>query len=365
MRIRGKLMTNDRAHPFDMYQAMRSQPDAITRTLQGAEAAGEAVDRVRAASRVLLVGIGTSYHAALVGQLLLRDAGCDAWAVHSFDFALAGPRLDPTDAIIAVSHRGTKQYTNESLQRARRAGAYTVLISGEGGAPDGAADHIWRTVAQEPSSAHTVSYTTAIAALAHLATGVARANGAQMTTEEEFLTGPLTAAVDAALGREDQMRDLAREHAGHRRIWVSGGGVDAITAVETALKIKETSYLQAEGQQVEAFIHGPFCAVEREDLFILLALDTPARSRVTELSSLVGALGAPLIVVDDGIGDPISPPSTQRVTVPPAPGALAAITGIVPLQLLAYHLALQVGTNPDTFRSDDPGFPRIQQLLHL
>lgn len=293
-------MTTDSTHPFQMYQAIQSQPEAIRRTLERADAAADAVaERIAAASRVLLVGIGTSYHAARVGEQLFREAGCEAWAVHSFDFALAGPRLRDTDVVIAVSHRGTKQFTNRSLERAREAGAFTVLISGEGGAPEGVAEAILRTVAQERSSAHTVSYTTAIAALASLACAVGRRRGTGLEAEDAFLHGPLASAVEAALGLEETMGRLAREHSGHRRIWLAGGGPGAITAEEGALKIKETSYSQAEGMQVEALLHGPFCAVGREDLFVLIAQAGPARERMSELARLVDALGAPRVVVEE------------------------------------------------------------------
>lgn len=359
-------MAGDSIPIFDMYRAMRAQPDAIAQAVERAHAAvGETAARIGAASRVLLVGIGTSLHAAQAGQRLFRDAGCEAWAVHSFDFALSGPVLHPTDAVIVVSHRGTKQYSGRALQRARDAGACTVVISGEGGAADDAADLVLRTAPQEASSAHTVSYTTAVAVLATLATAVARVTGAPLVTEDDFLRGPLTAAVQSALDGEDAIRDLAARHASHRRIWISGGGMDAVTAAEAALKIKETSYSQAEGMQVEAFLHGPFCAVERDDLFVVLASDNPARPRVAQLADLIGALGAPLVVADSSPAEPIGPASAARLVVPAAPGGLAAITGIVPLQLFAYHVALQRGTNPDSFRADDPGFPQIMQHVQL
>lgn len=362
----GHVADDGDAQPFHMHRAIHSQPEAVARTIDRAWAeADELASRIAASARVLLVGIGTSFHAARIGEYLFRSAGCDARAVRSFDFALYGPDLSSSDCVIGISHRGSKRYSIQAMDRARQAGAATILVSGEGGAPHDSADAIVRTVAQEQSSAHTISYTTAAAVLAALAVQTAPRRGVSAVTSEAFLRSELPAALQAGLRAEGHVRELARSHVDRRRIWLTGAGPSAVTAEEIALKIKETSYLQAEGLSVEALIHGPFCCVEADDLFVLIAPSGPGRARTAELADLVDALGASCLVVEDEPGDALGPASADRLVLPQVPETLSALTCVVPLQLFAYHLARTRGTNPDSFRADDPGFPRVQQIVQL
>ena len=347
-----------RAHPYHMHDAMLAQPDAFVRAARRNESgadrfAAEAVS----CRRLFLVGIGTSYHAALIGEHLFRayGGGVDVRAVHSFDFALYGPELSPGDCVVTVSHRGAKRYTALALQRARQAGCKTALITGEGDF-EADADFVFRTVAQEKSPAHTVSHTTAVAVLALLAGRLGFHRSGLETLDKGHLEKGIPAVLRTALHTEDEAAALAREYADRRRIWLVGGGPSAVTAAEISLKIKETSYLQAEGIPTETMLHGPFQCVEAEDLFVLISPEGPARDRTLEIAGLAREVGAEVVVVDDGVGN--TPDGGARLTVPPVSEPFSALTCLVPLQLLTYHLALARGTNPDGFRADDPRFAK-------
>ena len=346
-----------RGHPYHMHDAIQAQPEAFARVAQRNEAdADRFAAEAASCRRLFLVGIGTSHHAALVGEHLFRDygGGIDTRAVHSFDFALYGPGLDADDCVLAVSHRGTKRYTALALRRAREAGCKTALVTGEGATPD--VDFVFRTVAQEKSAAHTVSYTGAVAALALLAGRIGYHRTGAETLGFGVLEDEIPGALRAALGDEDRVADLAREHLGRRRIWLVGAGPSAVVAAETALKIKETSYLQAEGLATETMLHGPFQCVESEDLFVLIAPEGPARERTLEIVDLAREVGAAVAVVDDGAGE--VPAGGARLTVPVVPEPFSAPVCLVPLQLFSYHLALARGTNPDSFRAEDPRFAK-------
>ena len=345
-------------HPFHMYDAIIAQPGAFVRALEKNETAvDEFASEAASCGRLFIVGIGTSYHAARIGEHLFREYdGLDARAVHSYDFALYGPALAPGDCVVGVSHRGTKRYTARALERAREAGCRTALVTGEGGTVSVGADAVFRTVAQERSAAHTVSYTTAISILAHLAERVGRHRTGSGVPGEGFLRKEIPAALRAALGAEGEVERLAREHVGRRRIWLVGGGPSAVTAEEVALKIKETSYLQAEGMSTETMLHGPFQCVEADDLFILVAPAGTAQERTLEIAELVEEIGGACLVVGDGTEVPQE--NAETLTVPQVPEPFGALTCLVPLQLFTYHLALVRGTNPDAFRTDDPRFAR-------
>jgi glutamine---fructose-6-phosphate transaminase (isomerizing) len=342
-----------------MYDGIFAQPEAFARVL---EKNGAAVDEFAAGAsscqRLFIVGIGTSYHAARIGEHLFREygGGLDARPVHSFDFALYGPDLEPGDCVIGISHRGAKRYTARALQRTIDTGCQTALITGEGATVSVEANAVFKTVAQERSSAHTVSYTGAISVLAHLAERVGYHRTGSEALSEDFLREEFPAALREVLGVEGEVERLAREHVGRRRIWLLGGGPSAVTAEEIALKIKETSYLQAEGMSTETMLHGPFQCAEAEDLFVIVAPAGAAQERTMEVTELVDEVGGACLIVGDGT--PEVSHKHNLLTVPRVPEPLSALTCLVPLQLFAYHLALARDTNPDAFRTDDPRFAR-------
>src|SRR3712207_5908754 len=276
--------------------------------------------------------------------------GPDVRAVHSFDLALYGPELRQEDCLVAVSHRGAKRYTALALEKAMEVGCPTALVTGEGGSGEGRADAVFQTVAQESSPAHTVSYTSAVAVLALLAGRLGYHRTGSATLPDGLLREELPEALRAALGKEEEVSTLAHEHVGRRRIWLIGGGPSAVTATETALKIKETSYLQAEGMPTETMLHGPFQCVEADDLFVLVAPSDVARERTLEVAELADEVGAPCVIVGD---EPAA-----DLAVPGVPEPFSALTCLVPLQFFSYGLALARGTNPDSFRAEDPRFAR-------
>ena len=339
-------------HPYFMHDAILAQPEAFVRAVgRNEETMDGFASEVADCGRLYLIGLGTSHHAAQVGEYLMRayGGGIDVHAVDSFDLALYGPELGERDCVVAVSHRGSKRYTARALGRAREAGCRTALITGEGGA--GSADAVFETVAQERSSAHTVSYTSAVGVLALLAGRIGRHRTGEQTLPDSLLREELPAALGGLLDTEDEAGALAREHVDRRRIWLVGGGPGAVTAREVALKIKETSYLQAEGMPTETMLHGPFQCVEAEDLFVLIAPAGAAKERTLEVVELADEVGAPCVIVGDD-------PASARVAVPEVPEPFSALTCLVPLQFFAYHLALARGTNPDSFRAEDPRFAR-------
>lgn len=357
------------AHPYHMYDAILAQPEAFAYVIKSNEEAVAAfAPNLATHDRVYFTGTGTSYHAAQVGELLMRvySGRLPAQAIPAFDFALYGPNLSPRDCVITISHRGNKLYTLDSLKRAREAGSCTAIITGKSEATEEKQAGAWfQTVAQDRSSAHTISYTGTLAVLSLLAKDTGAQRGVAELPSQDFLQKELPVAMRAALSTEKVVAALAQRFAGGRRYWIAGGGPGAITAQEIALKIKETSYLQAEGMPVETLLHGPFQASEAEDLFILIAPEGKAQRRMIELAKQIKAIGAAYIVVSDGTPTEIQVDAAGWITVPPVPEPFTALTCLLPLQLFAYYLALERGTNPDGFRLDDPRFAQARGFVRL
>lgn len=356
-------------HPYHMHDAIMAQPQTYGETVERLRPQAEQIAaRLRQAARLFLIGIGTSSHAAQVGYHLLQHYGVTVPVqfYHSFDFALYGPPLKSNDAVIMVSHRGTKRYGLEAIRRAKEAGCYTVLITGQG-EPGSMqyADATLTTTIQDPSSAHTISYIGAQAALACLAESLGAQQSGKRLYAATFLHEALPVLMETCLQTEAQIKTLAADDVSRRRIWLTGGGPSGITAQEAALKIKETSYLQAEGMPVEVMLHGPLQCIEAGDVFYLIAPAGPAQERMEELATMLNDIGTPFVLIDDGTASNIAQKTERVISVPAVPEPFTAITCLLPLQLLAYHYALLKGTNPDGFRLDDPRFASAFKRIQL
>ena len=156
-------------HPYYMHDCIRDQPEAIARILETqGSAAGEIAALASRAKRIHVCGIGTSWHAALVGEHLFRSVGVpETRAWHSFEFVSYPPPLTGEDLVIVMAHSGTKHYSTEALELAREAGAMTAIVTSlTSEARLEQADVVVRTTYRDRSSAFTVSHTGAMSALA-------------------------------------------------------------------------------------------------------------------------------------------------------------------------------------------------------
>ena len=349
------------SHPFFMYDHIQSQPDAFREVvLRHRRLLTQLSVRLSSAAKIYLVGIGTSLHAAEVGGHLFRcnapQLAYEVW--HAYDFCRFGPRLTAKDYVIALSHRGTKQYTLRALERAKEAECMTAIITGIGAeTPSFTSDVSIETVEQERSSAHTVSFFGAVAVLAELVGLI----GNVATSMETHKT--VAASLTTALQCESQMAEWAADHHFARRIWLVGSGPAAVVARETALKIKETSYLQAESLSTETMLHGPFQCCEPDDLFVLLAIGKQD-DRMAPLSQMIQSIGAKSVLVTDNPTE-WNALCADTCVLPPVPTPFEALTSLVPMQLFTYYLALERQTNPDGFRLDDPRFAKAMSLVNL
>src|SRR5215213_4603437 len=172
-----------------MRETMWRQPDDLRRVLADPAPAERAAERI-AGRRVLLSGTGTSWHACNHGAALLRHAGVEAWAVQADESVLHGPAAGDGDALVLMSHRGTKHYTSEALRRAQAAGAATVQISSIG-APGADVE----TCAPERSAAFTSSHLCAVLRVAQ----IARALGAELGALDDVPEAVAAELADATL----------------------------------------------------------------------------------------------------------------------------------------------------------------------
>jgi glutamine---fructose-6-phosphate transaminase (isomerizing) len=300
-----------------MWDAIASQPGELRRLLADDGQIAPAAGRLRG-RRVLLVGTGTSWHAASTGAWFLRAAGVEAWAVQAMDAALGGPRPGADDGLILLSHRGTKLYTTDVVERARADGAAVVSISARGVA---GADI--ETVEPERSSAFTASHLGALMRVAQLAVAL----GADLD---------LAAVPDAVAAIVDGPPIGVKPPA--RSLELIGAGPNQWTAAEGALKIRETAYVAASGLGVEQYLHGPSVAVGPSDTLVAVNGGGPGEERLLAVARSAESAGVTVRVIE-------SRDAGELLSVFPLTAAV---------QRIALEAAEVLGTNPDSFGRDVP-----------
>jgi glutamine---fructose-6-phosphate transaminase (isomerizing) len=311
-----------------MRETMWRQPDDLRRVLGDPGPAERAAERI-AGRRVLLSGTGTSWHAANHGAALLRLAGLEAWAVQADESVLHGPAAGAGDALVLLSHRGTKHYTSEALSRAQSAGAATVQISSIG-APGADIE----TCAPETSSAFTSSHLCAILRIAQMA----RALGAELEL------GGIPDAVANELA--DATTDVAPPP---RLLQYVGSGTTGWVAAEGALKIRETANVAAAGYSMEYLLHGPSVAVGADDALVVLDGGGAASERLAVVADTIAGHGAEVYRFRrDALGEALS---------------VFPLTTVV--QRIALEAAERLGTNPDSFGKDLPGRAEVWAKVAL
>lgn len=356
-----------------LYRSIHAQPEAIRTLLADWDGPTRAAEQLAKSGRILLSGIGTSFHAATVGEYLLRLAGADAWAVRSFEFVHYPRPLRADDGVIIISHRGSKLHGDLAVQRAVEAGVTTVGITGKNSKMQGPGTII-ETVEQEISATHSISYTGTLTRLGQIAARLAAINGlTEQTTRIEDGLARVPVLIEDMLAREDAVRQIAQEAvAQQRRLYFVGAGPNACTGPEGALKAKEATYVTAEGFELEQAIHGPQVAFEMEDVVIPISVRGGARTRMTDFLLALSEIGSRVWLVgdipDEATSGVFSRDGWSRFAIgdyADLPEELTPLLTVVPLQLLADFLATARGTNADSFRADVAAYKRAGERFRI
>lgn len=346
-----------------MYQTIHSQPGEVQRLLdEGWEPATEAAEKLAGAQRVSVIGIGTSYHAALMGAWLLRSAGADARAIHSFDFAHY-PHNFPVgsdDAVVIMTHTGIKTFSLVAMQRAKDAGA-TVISVGSKSAEHPGSELVLRTTEREKSAAYTASHLAAMTVMAQIAAELGQRNGSHATSGYREALGRIPRQVQEMLDREDEIAPISRAGAG-RQNYVAGAGPNEFSAIEAVIKVREAAYGRIDALGLEQYLHGPIVSFNAGDGAILINVDGASEERVNEVAAVLDAMGGMLWVAGKQLTS-VTP--AHYFEVPQTIEDLSPLLTVIPMQIFAYHMAVVKGVNPDTFRRDQPRYTEAFGLIKL
>ncbi len=349
-----------------LLKEIHEQPQAIIDTMRGRilQEAGdvqldaEVSDRLPAdVRRCVLVACGTAWHACLVGKFLLEQlAGVPCDVDYGSEFRYRDPILDPDTMLVVVSQSGETADTLAAVEAARDRGTPVLAVCNvvDSSIARRADMVLYTHAGPEISVASTKAFTTQLTALYLLALQLGRRRGTVDAERGRRLVSDLVGiptAVQEALGRERLIERIAKKYGNARDFLYLGRGINYPVALEGALKLKEISYIHAEGYPAGEMKHGPIALINEEmPVVVLIPHDAVFHKTLSNLKE-VESRGGRIIVVTDAPSPELEEVAWEVITVPRTNDLLTPILLTIPLQLLAYHVAVYRGTDVDQPRN--------------
>jgi glucosamine--fructose-6-phosphate aminotransferase (isomerizing) len=349
-----------------MLKEIHEQPESLRQAITGRVTRTDHIwleelegfdETVRSIDRIELVACGTAYYASLIGAAALQDwTGIPTRANVGSEFRYSPPPLDARTLVIAVTQSGETADTIAPTRLARERGCPVIAVTNTvGSAITREADRVlFLQAGPEIAVAASKTFVTQVTTLVVLAAALAKTRGTMGAEQELELGAALRALPDAAaraLDNASHTPDLARRYVNSRGFMFVGRGYTYPTAMEGALKLKEVSYVHAEGYAAGELKHGPISLLDAECPLVAVATRSSVYDKLISNVMEGRARDARVIAVATE-GDPqIERFADDVCWVPDTHEALSPVLSIIPLQLFAYHVAVARGTDVDQPRN--------------
>jgi glutamine---fructose-6-phosphate transaminase (isomerizing) len=346
-----------------MEKEIHDQPDAVQHTLSsyldpiaGRAAAPGGFD-FTAIDRLQIVACGTASYAGMIGRYLFeRLAGLPTDVEFASEFRYREPAIAPRTLALAISQSGETADTLAALRWCKERGLQTAaVVNAHGSTMAREVDLFWPTNAgPEVGVASTKAFTAQVSVLTALAIAAAVQRGRIDAAEEARLVAILMEAprlLAEAIFDEEAVHALVHELARARDVLYFGRGAMYPLALEGALKLKEISYIHAEGYAAGELKHGPIALVDEETPVIVIAPSDALFDKTVSNMSEVIARGGRVILITDAGGATRAPDAARLVVAPSADPLIAPLVFAVAIQLLAYYVAVQKGADVDQPRN--------------
>ena len=343
--------------PESIANAMRGRvrPDEGRIKLGGLE---EVMPRLVAAERIVICACGTSWHAGLVGEYLIeRFARMNVEVEYASEFRYRNPVLDANkDVVVVISQSGETADTLAAVRQAQEAGVLAIgLVNGVGSTIARETDAgVYLHAGPEIGVASTKAFTAQVAVLAQLALLLGHERGtlseAAMREHTEALA-KIPQQVQQVLDSEWEVRKMARDYRYASNFLYLGRGVNFPVALEGALKLKEISYIHAEGYPAAEMKHGPIALIDQFMPVVCIATREATYDKVVSNIEEVAARGGTVIAITDDGNEDLKDLAEYVLHVPKTLDAFEPLLTVVPLQLLSYHVAIMRGCNVDQPRN--------------
>ena len=354
-----------------MQKEIFEQPDAIQETLLGRFSLetgdlfpgelGVSDDVLRRIERVVIVACGTSWHAGLVGKFLFEQlARVPVDVDYGSEYRYRDPIVDARSLAVVITQSGETADTLAALREVKQKGAHAIAICNVVGSmvtreADGT---VYTHAGPEIGVASTKAFTAQLVALHLLALHLGRMRGALTADAARphlVALAQLPRLVEETLKLDPAIADLAGLFHEHSDFLYLGRGINYPIALEGALKLKEISYIHAEGYPAGEMKHGPIALIDEQMPVVALAPRDHVFEKMIGNLHEAKARGSTVIAITDGDLDPIvemlDPAEDHVVTIPATHPLLTPVLMVVPLQLLAYHIALRRGCDVDQPRN--------------
>lgn len=317
----------------------------------------ESKDKFLKAKRIIIVACGTSWHAALIGKYLLQDmCRIPVEVEYASEFRYSNPVIDDRDLVIAISQSGETADTLAALQMAKEAGAYVYGISNVVGSsiPRVTDAGTYIHVGPEIGVASTKAFTGQVMVLTMIAMAIAELKGT-MPKEKLAEIGrqiiKIPEYVKQTLELNDQIERLSLIFTYAHNFLYLGRGYSYPVALEGALKLKEISYIHAEGYPAAEMKHGPIALIDAEMPTVIIAPNDHLYEKiVSNVQQVKARHGSVIAIVTEGDKE-IRSIADHVIEVPDVPECLTPIITSIPLQLLSYYIAVNKGKNVDMPRN--------------
>jgi glucosamine--fructose-6-phosphate aminotransferase (isomerizing) len=352
-------------YPTFMLKEIHEQPHAITDTLAGRiSETGRVVlnelemdDAVlREVDKVYVVACGTSYHSAMMAKYAIeRWTRLPVEIDIASEFRYRDPVLDHRSLVIGISQSGETIDTLAAVRYARAQGAKVIGVSNvvDSALARDSDAVLYTRAGPEIGVAATKTFTTQLVAMQLLGLYLAQVRGSMDAGRIEVLVKEmlrLPEQVEEALGTSDEIEKLTREWAGIRDYFFLGRSGDFPVAMEGALKLKEIAYVRAEGYAAGEMKHGPIALIEKGVVVVGVVTDSHVRTKTLSNMEEMKARGATIVLVAE-VGSEVGSVADHVIRVPAGPDLLCTVTAVIPLQLLAYHVATARGKDVDKPRN--------------
>ncbi len=354
-----------------MQKEIFEQPDAIQETLLGRFSLetgdlfpgelGVSDDVLRRIERVVIVACGTSWHAGLVGKFLFEQlARVPVDVDYGSEYRYRDPIVDARSLAVVITQSGETADTLAALREAKQKGAHAIAICNVVGSmvtreADGT---VYTHAGPEIGVASTKAFTAQLVALHLLALHLGRVRGALTADAARphlVALAQLPRLVEETLKLDPAIADLAGLFHERSDFLYLGRGINYPIALEGALKLKEISYIHAEGYPAGEMKHGPIALIDEQMPVVALAPRDHVFEKMIGNLHEAKARGSTVIAITDGDRDPIvqmlDPVQDHVVTIPAIHPLLTPVLMVVPLQLLAYHIAVRRGCDVDQPRN--------------
>jgi len=314
-------------------------------------------DQLINAKRIVVIACGTSWHAGLVGEYLIEDlARIPVEVEYASEFRYRNPMIGPDDVVLAISQSGETADTLAAIQLAREAGALVLGICNVAGSSISRETHagVYTHAGIEIGVASTKAFTAQVTVLTMMAIMIGKEKG--LLSEQRFSQlikelNDVPAQIERILEQNEEFKQIAEMYKDASNALYLGRWVSFPVALEGALKLKEISYIHAEGYPAAEMKHGPIALIDENMPVVFIATKDGSYDKiVSNIQEVKARNGVVIAIVTEG-DTIIKEMADHVIEIPESDESLVSLTAVVPLQLIAYHIALMRGCDVDQPRN--------------